>query len=363
MAEALKSIERKIKDIFLKIFISRHRAVNKSFPFAVNANTKILLIRLNKIGDALVTTPFISLLKKETGADIYVLADKKNHFVFRDNPDITSVFVYNKTLSGHKNIIRELRAEKFDILVDLHDDVSNTVTRISGKLAVPVKIALSKKTAEIYTHVVEKKDPAKIHVIERCAALLSPFGIDVNKHRLAIKLEISEESFRKAEERIRNATSGKGLKVMVNLSAGSPARYWGTDRYRQLIDFLQAEGAEVIVVASGPEIKQAPLVVSDPKRVLITEQFTDFAALFKYIDILFSPDTATVHLASIFSKPVFGLYVQYKTDHIIWYPYGCDFDAVVTQEPTLQNVDFNSVLNKFQPFLNKYIDGRKSTTL
>jgi len=73
------------------------------------------------------------------------------------------------------------------------------------------------------------------------------------------------------------------------------------------------------------------------------------------IDMLFSPDTATVHLAAIYKVPVFGIYVKYNTEDMIWYPYGCDFDCVITKEPTVQNLSFNDVIAKFKPFLEKYL--------
>ena len=71
--------------------------------------------------------------------------------------------------------------------------------------------------------------------------------------------------------------------------------------------------------------------------------------------MLFSPDTATIHLASIHKKPVFGIYVQYNTDDMVWSPYRSDFDCVITKEPTLENVKFEDVILKFEPFLQKYL--------
>lgn len=357
MAEFLKKIERTIKTFLLERFIAKHAAGIKNFPFKVDSSSKILLIRLNKIGDALVTTPLISILKEKTGAQLYILADKKNHFVFSGSPYVSGVYVFEKSLAGRGKLFRELQAMEFDILVDLHDDVSNTVTMLAGRLNIPVKIALQKKSEPIYSHVVDKRNPAQFHVIERAAGLLTPFGINPSEQQLKIFLNISQLAYRNAEQRIRDAAPGSGLRVLVNISAGNPARYWGTERYKKLVQFLHAQGVQVLLTAGPAERDFTNEIMEDSSRILLTDSFTDFAAIFNYIDLLFSPDTATVHLASMFAKPVFGLYVQYNTTDMIWTPYGSDFNAVVTQEPTLANMEYDDVIKKFEPFLRKYING------
>ncbi len=73
------------------------------------------------------------------------------------------------------------------------------------------------------------------------------------------------------------------------------------------------------------------------------------------LNLLLTPDTMAVHLASAFEIPVFGIYVHYNTDELIWSPYKSDFDCVVTKEPNLKNVTFEEVNKKFNPFLEKQI--------
>ena len=72
--------------------------------------------------------------------------------------------------------------------------------------------------------------------------------------------------------------------------------------------------------------------------------------------MLFTPDTSIVHIASAFCKPVFGIYVKYNTKDKIWSPYKSSFDCIITQNPTLENVRFESVIERFIPFLKKSID-------
>jgi ADP-heptose:LPS heptosyltransferase len=80
------------------------------------------------------------------------------------------------------------------------------------------------------------------------------------------------------------------------------------------------------------------------------------------LNVLFTPDTSIVHVASAFEKPVFGLYVKYNTKDIIWAPFKSPFDCVITQEPTLANVSFGSVKQKFIPFFEKFYYEYKTNT-
>lgn len=363
MSELIKGVEKTVKRLILKTYIATHKAPDKGFPFRLTSESKVLLIRLNKIGDALVTTPFIRLLKKYTGAQLTMLADKKNHFVFKNHPDINQVYIYEKKPEKLRELTRKLEEEKFDAVIDLHDDVSNTVSMLIGSLQIPVKAALEKITAPLFTHTVTKKDPSATHVIERCAALSTIFGFSPEPSELKISLSISDEAFCGAAEKLKEFRKPDRLLLAVNISAGSPARYWGTDRYIQLIRWLEKKELEYIVISDPKDRIFAEAVTTEKKRIITTPSFEEFAALFKYIDLLFSPDTATIHLASMFGKPVFGLYVWYNTTDVVWYPYNSDYEAVITKEPNLDNISFEEVITKFNPLLEKYIHAKRSTIL
>lgn len=363
MSEFIKNIENTAKRFILKAYIATHKAQRRDFPFTVSAESKILLIRLNKIGDALVTTPFIRLLKQHTGAQLTILADKKNHFVYKNHPDIHQVYIYEKKPEKLRELTRKLEEEKFDAVIDLHDDVSNTVSMLIGSLQISVKAALEKITAPLFTHTVTKKDPSVTHVIERCAALSTLFGFSPEPSELKISLSISDEAFSSAGEKLKEFRKSGRLLTAINISAGSPARYWGTDRYIQLIRWLKEKETEYIVISDPKDKLHAETVTEEKERIITTPSFEEFAALFKYIDLLFSPDTATIHLASMFGKPVFGLYVWYNTTDVVWYPYNSDYEAVITKDPNLDNISFEDVTTKFNPFLEKYIHAKKSTIL
>lgn len=81
---------------------------------------KILIIRFSSIGDIVLTTPVIRCLKKQTGAEIHFLTKKSFSTILISNPYVDKVFAIDKNINEVKN---ELRAEKYDYCIDLHNNL------------------------------------------------------------------------------------------------------------------------------------------------------------------------------------------------------------------------------------------------
>ncbi|MBK7867028.1 MAG: hypothetical protein IPJ75_08595 [Ignavibacteriales bacterium] len=132
----MKKIEIFFKKLFLRwiLFSGKRKKSNTRIQLA--KGDKVLCIRLNRIGDALVVTPFLHQLKLTTGCEITILADRHNHFVFRNNPDITNVIIYEKGTEGIGKLLKKINQMGYKAVFDLHDDVSVTVSYILKKLKV-----------------------------------------------------------------------------------------------------------------------------------------------------------------------------------------------------------------------------------
>ena len=82
---------------------------------------KILVIRLSSIGDIVLTSPVIRALHTcFPGAQIHFLTKKAFAGLVQHHPHIDKVHLYTGDLSA---TIRELKAEGFDQVVDLHRNI------------------------------------------------------------------------------------------------------------------------------------------------------------------------------------------------------------------------------------------------
>ena len=90
----MKKFEIFLKNILLKLLVT-FNPVKKNIPLPrFDSNSNLLFIRLNRLGDALVTTPLLHEIKNQLKCKVYVLADRKNHFIFKNNPSVDEVYYF-----------------------------------------------------------------------------------------------------------------------------------------------------------------------------------------------------------------------------------------------------------------------------
>ncbi len=81
---------------------------------------KILIIRFSSIGDIVLTTPVVRCLKYQTDAEIHYLTKKNFKNILENNPYIKKIWAIEKNIS---EIIIELKQERFDLIIDLHNNL------------------------------------------------------------------------------------------------------------------------------------------------------------------------------------------------------------------------------------------------
>ncbi len=347
----MKKIEIIFKNILLSLLLFFNKRVgnNKTLPEKFTPK-KVLFIRLNRIGDALVTTPLLKLLKNKLNIEIHVLADKKNYFVFENQKFIDAVFIFNKGLDGFKEYIRLIKNEKYDIIVDLHDDVSTTVSFLLALSKDSQIYGLKKNNVKLYTKTVDRIDSTKNHVINRIMELVKLFNIDINDQNVNVCFNSTEEDFNRVDNFIKNNYKENKPIVGINISAGNKARFWGIGRYRQLVDFFSEYDVNIVLFCTTREIKTAIEIARSKIPIFYTPNFSTISAFISKLSFFFTPDTASVHLASIYKIPIYGLYVKYNTNDVIWYAYQSEHKESITTESNLDNMEFNDVINDLKPF-------------
>nr|HPN39209.1 glycosyltransferase family 9 protein [Melioribacteraceae bacterium] len=140
--------------------------------------------------------------------------------------------------------------------------------------------------------------------------------------------------------------------------AGNKSRFWGINRFYQLIKLLQDYNVNILIITTPSEIKTAYDISQGKIPIYYSNKFTRISALVSKLSFLFTPDTSIVHLASIYKIPVFGLYVKYKTNDIIWYSYKSEHEEYITEEENFNNLNFELIEPKFKNFFEKIINGK-----
>ena len=72
---------------------------------------KILIVRFSSIGDIVLTTPVVRILKKQLNAEIHYLTKSAYITLLKNNPYIDSVYQIEHSVN---EVIKDLKKEKYD---------------------------------------------------------------------------------------------------------------------------------------------------------------------------------------------------------------------------------------------------------
>ncbi|GJQ21856.1 MAG: heptosyltransferase [Bacteroidia bacterium] len=353
MKGALKTLERGFRNLLLEVLriVARRR---RSVPHdASAAGAKILFIRQDRIGDVLVSTPVFSALKDRfPDCTLDIVLSPGNHFVLANSPHIRKRWIYTKSPLESLRLLRNIRAERYDFVIDLMDNPSATSTVILLLAGGKWNVGLAKENSYACDIVVPLKSRRDSHIVERIAELMRPLGIDPSKEHLAVRYFIDKESNDEVSRFLEATGKDRSTLVGINISAGSDTRFWGIRNYRGLIERIAAGYPDMTVVLLGKPQDRSRLadIAAGIGNALVPPEtsFDVFAAWISRFALLVTPDTSAVHLAAAFGIPAVVLYVQSNPDLRIWEPYGSPHEAVITTVDDLSTIPIEEVLAAFE---------------
>lgn len=146
---------------------------------------KVLVIKRDKIGDLLLTTPMLAHLRGQLpGAEIHVLANDYNAWVLAQNRDVDFLWSYPRTRSGRRlhvlallrqaQITWKLRRMRFDVVIVAGCDESPRALRRARWLRARRTVAYSDRPSSISDAL---PVPHGRHEVERMLGLLAPLNI------------------------------------------------------------------------------------------------------------------------------------------------------------------------------------------
>jgi len=134
---------------------------------------KFLIIRFSSIGDIVLTSPVIRLLKMQTdGAEVHYLTKQKYRCLLEANPYIDRIYSFSKKLD---EILPVLKSEKYDYIIDLHRNIRSSMVKMVLKRK---SFSFRKLDFRKWILVNFKIDRLPdIHIVDRYIETLKNFGI------------------------------------------------------------------------------------------------------------------------------------------------------------------------------------------
>lgn len=151
--------------------------------------TKILIIRLSSIGDIVLTTPVVRAVKQQIpGVELHFLTKKANEAVVLPNPHIDKVHVYDS--KSKQTLFEELRAEKFDYIIDLQRN--HRSRQLLRKVKVPFSTFRKLNVKKWLSVRMKLNFLPDVHIVERYFENL--YEINVHNDKKGLDFYIPEDA-------------------------------------------------------------------------------------------------------------------------------------------------------------------------
>lgn len=298
--------------------------------------SKVLIIKLRKIGDVLLSVPAIRALRENLppGSYIAALVNKGTEEMLTGNPLLDEVITFDRSvkklplmqaLKAQSNLIHQIRQKHFDIIVDLTSgDRPTIISAFSGaKYRLghdPCGKGLFGKK-HLYTHLVPPTKTEK-HVVESNLDVVRLLGMDTNNKSVTIFIPPEDQAH--IDEQLNGLSASL---VHIHPTSDWLFKCWRDEAVAKLIDYLQQERHVRVVITSGPARKELDKVASilkltktQPINLAGQISLKQLAAVSHRSKLFIGMDTAPMHIAAATGTPVIALFGP-SGEHM-WGPWG-----------------------------------------
>lgn len=322
------------------------------------SSTRILVIAIRAIGDVVLISPLLALLKKTYPSGyVSVLVDGSTAEVLAHNPSIDRLIPIKRSDSQREtywkrgkrwaHLIREIRNERFDVVIDLFSGPrSAMLSYLSGASERYGEDFRNHGRGFLYTHPIEICRDGR-HLIEQkldlVKALLGEKGLQVGK----LELFLTEKERQQGRHLLEKTGHGQIRRIGVIPHAGSNWRVWPAARFAELADLLiQKFGVEAILLGGENDVevcsKICGLMKEVPRDFSGKTTLRELMAVLIELDLVISNVTGPMHLAVGLSQPkVIGLYGAADTvQYAPWGSYGTMLTKGSTKDAYWDKVDY-----------------------
>ena len=297
--------------------------------------TRVLAVRLDTIGDVLMTTPAIRALS-ESGSRpaVTLLTSTRGARLAHLVPEIDDVIVFDPpwmkaTKEGAgpavEQTMEQRLAGEFDaaVIFTIYTQSPLPAALLFHLAGIPLRLAHCRENPyQLLTDWVAEPEPDKLlrHEVRRQLDLVASVGATPSDERLSLAPPEA------AATRVRRLLEHHGVAgpfVVVHPGASAPSRRYRPEGFAEVVRRLVLEdGLPVVFTGDADErdlVAGIGQLANEPVLSLAGE--TDLAELAALIDdaaLLISNNTAPAHMAAALGTPVVDLYALTNPQHAPW---------------------------------------------
>ena len=296
---------------------------------------KILVIRTDRIGDLIASTPvFESIKKAYPDSHLAAMVSPYTKELLKNNPFVDEVIVYegeglHKEFKGLLKLAKILREKRFDVAITLFSNFRlGLLVYMAG---IPERIAPATKIAQIFYNrrVLQKRSQSLKHEADYNLDLLKTLGVERTVRTVGLWTDSeSDEAANRyiVAEGLSKASEGHRL-IGIHPGSGGSAGNWRPERYAELADKLISDyGYTVLLTGSLKEAELLSAVMDtmrDKPSVYLSDNILNFAAILNKLSVFVSSSTGPMHMAAARKVPTVSLFSPVRAcTPIRWGPIG-----------------------------------------
>src|SRR5947209_1506909 len=235
---------------------------------------RVLVVRLRSVGDTVLATPSLHALRRFLpAARIDVLLEDWVAPLLEGFAEVDrTVAVRRKSKSSRLQVARQLRAENYDVVYNLHG--GSTAALLTRATGAPHRVGYADYAyASRHNHAAPPSSELwgleKTHSVEQQLALLGWTGVPVTD-RPATRLTVTPEAAARVAQKLNDARLGDGQPfALIHPAAAFDTKTWAAESFARVIEHLAARGIASVAVAAPDESAVVEAVRSNARAPLV----------------------------------------------------------------------------------------------
>ena len=302
---------------------------------------RVLVVRLRSIGDTVLATPSLFALKRFLPhAVVDILLEDWVAPVLDGFPHVDNVITLErKSTSARARVARHLRANRYDVVYNLHGGTTATLfARASG-----AKHRVGYQTyqyARLQNHLSPSSSSLwgrdKTHSVEQQLALLGWTGIPVSD-RPPTRLAVTEQSAAAIGSRLELAGLTDAPFAVIHPAAAFATKQWAAEHFGRVATELGGKGLSIVSIARPNETHiMDELKRNTPVPVLALTDLSlpEITALIARARLFIGNDSGIAHMAAAVQAPSVVIFGSSNIAH--WRPWATAAAEIVYEEMECQ---------------------------
>ncbi len=297
-----------------------------------------LAIRLDALGDVLMTTPALRAIR-DSGPDRHVtlLTSPAGAEVATQVPEIDETIVYESPWmkatpprgdsAVDQQMIERLNREKFDgaVIFTVYSQNPLPAAMLAYLAEIPRRAAHCRENPyQLLTTWVHETEPDQQirHEVERQLDLVAELGCRTSNRRLSLGVRPNDDAA--VRELLRGLRLPAGRRWLLVHPGGSAAsRRYPPEHFAAVIDLLMVRhGIDVLLIGSAGERELVESIARSTRvrpRTLTGLDFGRLAALIRRAPLMIANNSGPAHVAAAVGTPVVSLYALTNPQHTPWH--------------------------------------------